>query len=241
MTETAEQKVAIITGASQGIGAGAVQAYRKLGYAVVANSRRITSSSDPGVLTVPGDIADSETGARLVDRAVERFGRVDTLVNNAGVFVAKPFTDYTDADFDMVTGVNLRGFFSATRQAIAAMLRNSGTRRGHVVNISTSLVDHANTAVPSALASLTKGGLNAVTRSLAIEYAGCGVRVNTVSPGIIRTPMHAEEAYDTLAALHPVGRMGDIGDIVGAITYLETAEFVTGEILHVDGGQSAGH
>jgi NAD(P)-dependent dehydrogenase (short-subunit alcohol dehydrogenase family) len=241
MTETAEQKVAIITVASQGIGAGAVQAYRKLGYAVVANSRHITSSSDPGVLTVPGDIADPETGARLADRAVERFGRVDTLVNNAGVFVAKPFTDYTDADFDMVTGVNLRGFFSATRQAIAAMLRNSGTRRGHVVNISTSLVDHASTAVPSALASLTKGGLNAVTRSLAIEYAGCGVRVNTVSPGIIRTPMHAEETYDTLAALHPVGRMGDIGDIVDAITYLETAEFVTGEILHVDGGQSAGH
>ena len=188
MTETAEQKVAIVTGASQGIGAGAVQAYRKLGYAVVANSRHITSSGDPGVLTVPGDIADPETGAGLVDRAVERFGRVDTLVN-----------------------------------------------------ISTSLVDHANSAVPSALASLTKGGLNAVTRSLAIEYAGSGVRVNTVSPGIIRTPMHAEDAYDTLPALHPVGRMGDVGDIVEAIAYLETAEFVTGEILHVDGGQSAGH
>jgi NAD(P)-dependent dehydrogenase (short-subunit alcohol dehydrogenase family) len=238
---SSEQKVAIITGASQGIGAGAVQAYRKLGYAVVANSRHITSSGDPGVLTVPGDIADPETGRRLVDRAVEHFGQVNTLVNNAGVFLAKPFTDYTDADFDMVTGVNLRGFFGVTRQAIAAMLRNSGTRRGHVVNISTSLVDHANAAVPSALASLTKGGLNAVTRSLAIEYAASGVRVNTVSPGIIRTPMHAEETYDTLATLHPVGRMGDIGDIVEAIAYLETAEFVTGEILHVDGGQSAGH
>jgi NAD(P)-dependent dehydrogenase (short-subunit alcohol dehydrogenase family) len=238
---SSEQKVAIITGASQGIGAGAVQAYRKLGYAVVANSRNITSSGDPSVLTVPGDIADPGTGRRLVDRAVEHFGQVDTLVNNAGVFVAKPFTDYTDADFDMVTGVNLRGFFSVTRQAIAAMLRNSGTRRGHVVNISTSLVDHANTAVPSALASLTKGGLNAVTRSLAIEYAAFGVRVNTVSPGIIRTPMHAEETYDTLAAMHPVGRMGDVADVVEAIAYLESAEFVTGEILHVDGGQSAGH
>ena len=166
---------------------------------------------------------------------------MDTLVNNAGVFVAKPFTDYTDAEFDLVTGVNLRGFFGVTLRAIAAMLRNNGTRRGHVVNISTSLVDHANTAVPSALASLTKGGLNAVTRSLAIEYAARGVRVNTVSPGIIRTPMHAEETHDTLAALHPVGRMGDIGDIVDAIAYLETAEFVTGETLHVDGGQSAGH
>jgi len=157
------------------------------------------------------------------------------------VFVAKPFTDYTDADFDMVTGVNLRGFFSVTRVAIAAMLRNNGTGRGHVVNISTSLVDHANTAVPSALASLTKGGLNAVTRSLAIEYAARGVRVNTVSPGIIRTPMHAEETHGMLGALHPVGRMGDVSDIVEAIAYLETAEFVTGEILHVDGGQSAGH
>jgi NAD(P)-dependent dehydrogenase (short-subunit alcohol dehydrogenase family) len=238
---SSEQMVAIITGASQGIGAGAVQAYRQLGYAVVANSRHITPSSDPGVLTVPGDIADPETGAHLVDRAVDRFGRVDTLVNNAGVFVAKPFTDYTNADLDLVTGVNLRGFFSVTRQAIAAMLRNNGTRRGHVVNISTSLVDHANTAVPSALASLTKGGLNAVTRSLAIEYAARGVRVNTVSLGIIRTPMHAEANYDSLAALHPVGRMGDIGDIAEAIAYLETAEFVTGEILHVDGGQSAGH
>ncbi len=240
-TTAASAKVAIITGGSQGIGAGIVQAYRKLGYAVVANSRRITSSGEPCVLTVPGDIAAPETGGRLVDRALEHFGRVDTLVNNAGVFVAKPFTDYTDADFDLVTGVNLRGFFSVTRPAIAAMLRNDGTRRGHVVNISTSLVDHANSAVPSALASLTKGGLNSVTRSLAIEYAARGVRVNTVSPGIIRTPMHAEETCHTLAALHPVGRMGDVGDIVEAIAYLETAEFVTGEILHVDGGQSAGH
>src|SRR5712691_1593898 len=179
---SSEKKVAIITGASQGIDAGAVQAYRKLGYAVVANSRHINSSPDPGVLTMRGDIADPETGVRLVDRAIEHFGRVDTLINNAGVFVAKPFTDYTDADFDLVTGVNLRGFFSTTRPAIAAMLRNNGARRGHVVNISTSLVDHASTAVPSALASLTKGGLNAVTRSLAIEYAGRGVRVNTVSP-----------------------------------------------------------
>ena len=238
---SSEQKVAIITGASQGIGAGLVQAYRKLGYAVVANSRNITSSTDPGVLTLPGDIADPETGGRLVNLAVEHFGRVDTLVNNAGVFVAKPFTDYTDADFDLVTGVNLRGFFYVTQQAIAAMLRNDGTRRGHVVNISTSLIDHANTAVPSALASLTKGGLNAVTRSLAIEYAARGVRVNTVAPGIIRTPMHAEETHDALAAMHPVGRMGEVGDIVEAIAYLETAEFVTGEILHVDGGQSAGH
>ncbi len=235
------QKVAIVTGASQGIGAGIAAAYRKLGYAVVANSRHIAASDDPDVLTVAGDIADPAVGLSIVSQALERFGRVDTLINNAGVFVAKPFTDYTGEDFEQVTGVNLRGFFTVTQQAIAAMLRNEGRDRGHVVNISTSLVDHANANVPSALASLTKGGLNAVTRSLAIEYAARGIRVNTVAPGIIRTPMHPDHTHGTLAGLHPVGRMGDIVDIVDAIIYLESAPFITGEILHVDGGQSAGH
>ncbi|MFI5916427.1 SDR family NAD(P)-dependent oxidoreductase [Dactylosporangium sp. NPDC051541] len=228
--------VAVITGASQGIGAALVTAYRKLGYAVVANSRMISPSDDPHVLTVPGDIADPAVGAAVVERALDTFGRVDTLVNNAGVFVAKPFTEYIHADFDLVTGVNLRGFFTVTQRAIVAM--GSG---GHVVNITTSLVDHANSQVPSALAALTKGGLNAVTRSLAIEYAQRGIRVNAVSPGIIRTPMHPPATHDFLAALHPVGRMGEISDIVDAVVYLETAPFVTGEILHVDGGQSAGH
>jgi NAD(P)-dependent dehydrogenase (short-subunit alcohol dehydrogenase family) len=233
------QKVAIITGASQGIGAGLVSAYRKLGYAVVANSRSIGESDDPSVLTVPGDIAEPGVGARIVEAALARFGRVDTVVNNAGIFIAKPFTDYTDEDYDAVTGVNLRGFFEVTRSAVAAML--SGEGGGHVVNISTSLVDHANSQVPSALASLTKGGLNAVTKSLAIEYASRGIRVNTVALGIIKTPMHPESTHDALAALHPMGRMGETADIVDAVIYLENAPFVTGEILHVDGGQSAGH
>ena len=232
------EKVAVITGASQGIGAALVVAYRKLGYAVVANSRAITPSEDSGILAVAGDIADPAVGARVIEQALATFGRVDTLINNAGVFVAKPFTDYTDDDYDLVTGVNLRGFFEVSKRAIAAMLGGDG---GHVVNISTSLTDHANSAVPAALAALTKGGLNAVTKSLAIEYAARGSRVNAVSPGIIRTPMHPAETHDTLAALHPVGRMGDISDIVDAIVYLENAPFVTGEILHVDGGQSAGH
>ena len=231
------QKVAVITGASQGIGAALVGAYRNLGYAVVANSRSITPSDDSDVLTVAGDIADPAVGARVIEQALATFGRVDTLINNAGVFVAKPFTDYTDADYDLVTGVNLGGFFGVSKRAIAAMLDGDG---GHVVNISTSLVDHANSAVPSALAALTKGGLNAVTRSLAIEYATRGIRVNAVSPGIIRTPMHPAETHDTLAGLHPMGRMGDASDIVDAIVYLENAPFVTGEILHVDGGASAG-
>ena len=232
------QKVAVITGASQGIGAALVTAYRKLGYAVVANSRSITPSDDPMVRTVAGDIADPAVAARVIEQGLDAFGRVDTLINNAGVFIAKPFTDYTDEDYDVVTGVNLRGFFEVSKRAIAAMLTQGG---GHVVNISTSLVDHANSNVPSALASLTKGGLNAVTRSLAIEYASRSIRVNAVAPGIIRTPMHPAETHEILADLHPIGRMGEISDIVDAITYLETASFITGEILHVDGGQSAGH
>ena len=232
------QRVAIITGASQGIGEGLVTAYRKLGYAVVANSRTIENSDDPMVLTVPGDIARPGVGQRIVDAALARFGRVDTVVNNAGIFIAKPFTEYTDDDYDAVTGVNMRGFFEVSRAAVAAMLENGG---GHVVNISTSLVDHANSAVPSALASLTKGGLNAVTKGLAIEYAGRGIRSNAVALGVIRTPMHDPSSYDALAKLHPVGRLGEIDDIVDAVLYLENAAFVTGEILHVDGGQSAGH
>lgn len=232
------QKVAVITGASQGIGAALVTAYRKLGYAVVANSRSIAPSDDPMILTVAGDIADPAVGARVIEQGLAAFGRIDTLINNAGVFVSKPFTDYTDADYDLVTGVNLRGFFEVSKRAVAAMLTQGG---GHVVNISTSLVDHANSNVPSALASLTKGGLNAVTKSLAIEYAARGIRVNAVSLGIIRTSMHPAETHEALAGLHPLGRMGEISDVVDAITYLETAPFITGEILHVDGGQSAGH
>jgi NAD(P)-dependent dehydrogenase (short-subunit alcohol dehydrogenase family) len=188
---------------------------------------------------VPVDVAQPGAGSRIVDAALSGFGRIDTLINNAGIFIAKPFTEYTDEDYEAVTGVNLRGFFEVSRSAISAMLARDGG--GHVVNVSTGLVDHANSAVPSALASLTKGGLNAVTKELAIEYAGRGIRVNAVALGVIRTLMHPPETHEALAALHPLGRMGDIGDVVGAIVYLENAPFVTGEILHVDGGQSAGH
>ncbi|TCO33117.1 NAD(P)-dependent dehydrogenase (short-subunit alcohol dehydrogenase family) [Kribbella steppae] len=232
------QKVAVITGASQGIGAALVPAYRKLGYAVVANSRTIEPSDDPLVLTVAGDIAAPGVGTKIVESALEAFGRIDTLVNNAGVFVAKPFTDYTVEDFDVVTGVNVRGFFEITQRAVAAMVAQ-GT--GHIVSITTSLADHANTNVPSVLASLTKAGLNSATLSLATEYAARGIRVNAVAPGVIRTPMHPEETHEFLAALHPVGRLGEIDEIVDAVVYLEGAAFVTGEILHVDGGQQAGH
>lgn len=232
------QKVAIITGASQGIGAGLVDAYRKLGYAVVATSRTIAPSHDAGVLTVQGDIADPATAERVIAAGVEQFGRVDTLVNNAGLFVAKPFTDYTGDDYATVTGVNLAGFFRITQVAIEHMLAQGG---GHIVNVTTSLVDNADSSVPSVLASLTKGGLQSATKSLAIEYATRGIRTNAVSPGTIKTPMHPEETHEFLAALHPVGRMGEQSDIVDAVIYLENAPFVTGEILHVDGGMSAGH
>jgi NAD(P)-dependent dehydrogenase (short-subunit alcohol dehydrogenase family) len=233
-----DQKVAVITGGSQGIGAGLVDAYRKLGYRVVATSRTIAASTDPDVVTVQGDIASAETAERVVAEALSRFGRIDTLVNNAGAFVAKPFTDYTDEDFALLTGVNLAGFFHITQRVLPHLLERGS---GHVVNITTSLVDNADSNVPSVLASLTKGGLSSATKSLAIEYASRGVRVNAVSPGIIKTPMHPVETHEALAGLHPVGRMGETGDIVEAILYLETAEFVTGEILHVDGGQNAGH
>ena len=231
--------VVVITGASQGIGAGLVAGYRKLGYAVVANSRNVAASDDPMVLTVAGDVGQPGVGQRIVDAALERFGHVRTVVNNAGIFISKPFTEYTDADYDAITGVNLRGFFEVSRAAVSAML--SGGKGGHVVNISTSLVDHADSSVPSALASLTKGGLNAVTKELAIEYAKHGIRCNAVALGHIRIPMHDPATEESLASMHPLGRMGEIDDVVEAVLYLESANFVTGEILHVDGGQSAGH
>jgi len=232
------QKVAVITGASQGIGAGLVAGYRKLGYAVVATSRGIGESPDPEVLAVPGDLADPATAERVIAAGVSRFGRIDTLVNNAGVFIAKPFTDYTQEDYDSVIGVNLTGFFHITQLVIPHLFAQGG---GHIVQVTTSLVDHAMSSVNAALASLTKGGLQSVTKALAIEYATRGIRANAVSLGIIKTPMHVEEHYEFLGALHPVGRMGEVDDVVGAVIYLESAPFVTGEILHVDGGQSAGH
>ncbi|HEX4087979.1 MAG TPA: SDR family oxidoreductase [Trebonia sp.] len=235
---TQYQKVAVVTGASQGLGAGIVDAYRKLGYAVVATSRTIAPSDDPGIVTVRGDIADPATAERVIAAGVREFGRIDTLVNNAGIFVAKPFTDYTQDDYAAMTGVNLAGFFRITQLAIEQMLAVGG---GHIVNVTTSLVDHANSQVPSALASMTKGGLQSATKSLAIEYATRGIRVNAVSPGIIKTPLHPEETHEFLAALHPVGHMGETSDIAEAVVYLENAPFVTGEILHVDGGTSAGH
>ena len=233
-----ERKVAVITGASRGIGAALVKAYRDRNYRVVATARSIKPSNDEELLAIPGDIADWKTAERVISKGVKKFGRIDTLVNNAGIFVAKPFTQYTEADYRNVLGVNLDGFFRITQLAIAEMEKQG---RGHVVQVSTSLVDQASSKVPSVLASLTKGGLNAATKSLAIEYAKRGIRVNAVALGVIKSPMHPAETHAALDTLHPIGHMGEMSDVVDAILYLEQAGFVTGEILHVDGGQSAGH
>jgi NAD(P)-dependent dehydrogenase (short-subunit alcohol dehydrogenase family) len=235
---SSDGKVAVITGASQGIGAALVKAYRDRGYSVIATARSIRPTDDDDqVLAVPGDIADRKTAERTISAGMERFGRIDTLINNAGIFIAKPFTQYTEADYSAMLGVNLTGFFHITQLAIAEMVKR---QNGHIVQITTSLIEHANSQVPSVLASLTKGGLSAATRSLAIEYAQRGIRVNAVAPGVIKTPMHPVEAYAQLAKMHPLGRMGEIADIVDAILYLEGAGFVTGVTIHVDGGQSAG-
>ena len=233
-----EEKVAIITGASQGIGAGLTKAYRERGYAVIAAARSIGPSKDSGIVTVEGDVADPDTAQHVVEEAVERFGRIDTLINNAGIYIGKPFTEYTLADFNALLAVNLAGFFHMTTRTIKQML-DQGC--GHVVNVSTTLVEQADSSRPAALPVLTKGGLVAVTKSLAIEYASRGLRVNAVSLGVIKTPSHDESSYAGMGALHPIGRVGEIEDVVGGVLYLESAPFVTGEVLHIDGGQSAGH
>ncbi|HXW43516.1 MAG TPA: SDR family oxidoreductase [Streptosporangiaceae bacterium] len=239
MTETTAQ-VAIITGGSQGIGAGLVDGYRQRGWGVVANALSIKPSQDPDIVTVEGDVSEQATAEKIMTAALGRFGRVDTLVNNAGVFVSKPFTDYTAEDYALVTGVNLAGFFWLTQRAITQMLTQGS---GHVVNVSASVAQIADLAEPTSLAALTKGALAAVTKSLAAEYASRGIRVNAVSPGITQTPLHPPEAYEPEALtgkLPPLGHVGQISDVVGGILYLESAPYVTGEVLHIDGGRTAG-
>ena len=232
------QKVAVITGGSQGIGAGLVAGYRELGWAVVASARRMKPSDDPDLLAVEGDIADPGTADQIIDAALGRFGRVDTLVNNAGIFLGKPFTEYTAADYAAVIGVNLTGFFYLTQRAITEMLPRGS---GHVVNMSATVADVADSSSPSVLAALTKGGLAAATRSLAIEYASRGIRANAVAPGVIQTPLHPPEEYAGLGPRIPLGRVGQVSDVVGGVLYLESAPYVSGVILHIDGGQIAGH
>ena len=232
-----QREVVVITGASQGIGAGLVRGFLDRGYGVVANSRSIQTDASADLAAVAGDIADPAVAERVIHTAVDKFGRVDTLLNNAGMFISKPFTEYTREDFDRKLSLNLAGFFYVSQHAIRQMLKQGG---GHVVNFTTSLVDQPMKEVSAALASLTKGGLDAVTRALAIEYADKNIRVNSVAMGIIKTPMHAPETLDFLAGLHPMGRMGEVQEVVDAVLYLESAKFITGATLPVDGGAHAG-
>jgi NAD(P)-dependent dehydrogenase (short-subunit alcohol dehydrogenase family) len=237
MSQT-DQKVAIVTGGSQGIGAGIVAGYRKLGWGVVANALTIKPSEDTEVVPVEGDISKPATSDRIIAAALDRFGRIDTLINDAGIYLEKPFTDYTAEDYASVVAVNLTGFFLVTQRVIPEMLKRGS---GHVVQISTTLAEYADASRPAVLAALTKGGLISATRSLAIEYAARGIRVNAVSLGIIRTPLNSADSYAGLAKFHPLGRMGQVSDVVSGILFLESAPFITGEILHIDGGQTAGH
>jgi NAD(P)-dependent dehydrogenase (short-subunit alcohol dehydrogenase family) len=240
-TSSGHPRTAIVTGASQGIGAGLVTRFLEKGYNVVGNSRAISASTNltpsPRLALVGGDIGDCATAQKITDTAIARFGRIDVLVNNAGLLLAKPFIDYTSGDFAALVSTILAGFFYISQSTAKQMLRQQS---GHIVNISTSIVDQPIAGVPCALQVLTKGGLHAVARALAIEYAGHGIRINTVALGAIRTPMHKIEAHGFLKSLQPIGRMGEIDGVVDAVMYLNDATFVTGEVLHVDGGAHAG-
>jgi NAD(P)-dependent dehydrogenase (short-subunit alcohol dehydrogenase family) len=233
-----DNKVAVVTGASRGMGEGIVNALLARNYRVVGTSRSIETSSHPHYVTIPGDIGDPAVGERVVAAALEHFGRLDSLINNAGAFVAGDIAGTTDAQYRQVLRTNLDGFFNVTRHAVNAMRRRGG---GHIVQITATLAEHALANVPSVMASITKGGLNAATRGLAVELAKDKIRVNAVAPGMIWTPLHAAGTKEALAGFAPLNRVGEIEDVVKAILYLEDALFVTGDILHVDGGWIAGH
>jgi NAD(P)-dependent dehydrogenase (short-subunit alcohol dehydrogenase family) len=235
------QKTAIVTGASQGIGEALVEGFLKRAYSVVANSRNITKANpfpaSPNLALVDGDIGDPTTAAKIVDTAVSRFGRIDVLINNAGIFIPKPFTEYTTEDLNALVSTTIAGFLYVSQLSVKQMLSQ---KSGSIVNVSTTLVDQPVAGAPVAVQVMAKGSLNAVTRALAIEYAKDGIRVNTVALGVINTPMHKPETHEFLKGLNPVGRMGEIEEVVDAVLFLTDATFTTGEVLHVDGGAHAG-
>jgi NAD(P)-dependent dehydrogenase (short-subunit alcohol dehydrogenase family) len=236
MSGPADRPVAIVTGGTHGIGAGIVAAYRERGWAVAVVARQVEAATDPGTLAIAADITQPGSADRIVSETLDRFGRIDTLVNDAGIYISKAFTDYTDQDYDTIVALNLTGWFWLTQRVVPPMVTAG---RGHIVNITTTLVDFAVSGEPSVLTSLTKGGLAAATRSLAIEYARHGIRVNAVSPGLIQTGLNPP-AEDLGPRTPPLGHLGQISDVVGGIMYLESAPYVTGEIVHVDGGRIAG-
>jgi NAD(P)-dependent dehydrogenase (short-subunit alcohol dehydrogenase family) len=237
-----QPKTVIVTGASQGIGSGLVKAFLERDYLVVANSRNIeksgTFAASEKLALVDGDIGAAATAAKIVDLAISKFRSIDALVNNAGIFFVKPFTNYTAQDFRTLASTNLEGFIYITQLAIKQMLvQKSG---GSIVSITTTMVDHPIAGIDASVPMMTKGGLEAVTRSLAMEYAKEGIRVNAVAPGVVDTPMHKDDPQDLLKSLSPMGRIVDVQDIVEAVLYLTEARLVTGEILHVDGGAHVG-
>ena len=236
-----QKPVAIVTGASSGIGLGITLALLEHGYGVVGTSRAISKSKElkasTNLLLVDGDISKKATAVKVTASAIEHFGRIDLLVNNAGIFIPKPFTDYTEDDYNLIMNTNVASFFFMTQQVIPQMKKQ---KSGHVVNISAILADQPSRSAPAALAVLSKSTMPAVSKALALEYASSGIRVNTVSPGVVNTPMHANDDHEALGKFHPLGRMAEISDIVGAVLYLQSASFVTGENLQVDGGVHAG-
>jgi len=234
-----EKKTAIITGASGGIGAGLVEGFLERGYNVtgtsLGGSKSLPSSSS--VVFIDGDIGKQETAVRTVQAATERFGTIDVLVNNAGIFRTKPFTEFTTDDFNALVSTNLLGFLYITQLAVKQMLKQ---KSGSVVTISASLVDQPFVGEKASVSMITKGGLNAVTRSLAIEYASQGIRFNAVAPGVVDTPLHENDSPEAMKTFQPMGRIVKVADIVEAVLYMAEAEQVTGEVLHVDGGAHAG-
>jgi NAD(P)-dependent dehydrogenase (short-subunit alcohol dehydrogenase family) len=238
---TIEQSVGIVTGASSGIGLGLTQALLERGWRVVATSRSISKSKElkpsPNLVLVDGDAGRKETAVKVADAALKHFGRIDLLVNNAGIYIPKAFTDYTEEDYNLVMNTNVASFFYMTQQVIPQMKKQ---KSGHVVDISAVVADQPSGAAPAVLAVLSKSPMPAVNKALALEYAAYDMRFNTVSPGVINTPMHANHDHTTLAKFHPLARMGEISDVVDAVLYLQNATFVTGENIRVDGGVHAG-
>jgi NAD(P)-dependent dehydrogenase (short-subunit alcohol dehydrogenase family) len=236
-----EQPVAIVTGASSGIGLRITQALLERGWSVVGTSRTISKSKDlqasPHLVLVDGEASKKETAVQVMKAAIKHFGRIDLLVNNAGIFVPKPFTDYTEADYNRVMNTNVASMFFMSQQVIPEMKQQHS---GHVVNISATLADQPAGGVPAFLAILSKSPMPAVSKALALEFAADNIRFNTVSPGVVNTPMHANEDHSALAKFHPLNRIAETSDIVDAVLYLQNATFVTGENIHVDGGFHAG-
>jgi NAD(P)-dependent dehydrogenase (short-subunit alcohol dehydrogenase family) len=239
---TTERKTVVVTGASQGIGAAVANLFLDRGYNVVANSRQISRRNElqrsDRLALVEGDIALDTTAEKIVDIALQRFGAVHALVNNAGIFISKPFVDYTPAEYRALTATNLEGFIYLTQRVIRQFLAQK--KGGSVVTVTASIADHPLAALPASVSMITKGGLNAISRSLAMEYAKDGIRVNAVAPGLVATPLLEKAPKDFLRSLSPLGEIGATKDIADAVLYLTEGGQVTGEVLHVNGGSHLG-